>query len=382
MIQGITPQIIADISKNLSPSQKPLVSLPAENSLVDFKILDKISNTYKILVKGFVFQTKLPLNLITGDEIIGKVISRNPFTILLNNLAGSKNFNQIFISEIISKLNLEDTGLIKKLVEEIIKSDKPLVKSKINQLAEYYEKWGLSGDELAVNLMINIMWSEKNGWAEQNGSNFNLIFDISFSDLVKKITYQLEQIYFTEQDLRLNEILVSALIMDIFEQNAKINQLLIRNREEAVLEILDYLRIKVLNSSGSRIYAELSKDFSKYIVQKSMYNRFGLSRDFVILREGNKLISLVFTSEIVKSTNSMINKITGSHEDKNFIVNLSDNKIVGSISFPSQNDVFLYENLQLLNQSLSQYFNLPVNIILSQSHSNLLGSVGSINVKA
>ncbi len=113
-----------------------------------------------------------------------------------------------------------------------------------------------------------------------------------------------------------------------------------------------------------------------------MYNRFGLSRDFVILRERNKLISLVFTSEIVKSTNSLINKITGSHEDKNFIVNLSDNKIVGSISFPSQNDVFLYENLQLLNQSLSQYFNLPVNIILSQSHSNLLGSVGSINVKA
>ncbi len=226
------------------------------------------------------------------------------------------------------------------------------------------------------------MWSEKDGWTEQNGSNFNLIFDISFNDLVEKITYQLEQIYFTEQDLRLNEILASALIMDIFEQNAKINQLLVKNREEAVLEILDYLQIKVLNSSGSRIYTELSKDFSKYIVQKSVYNRFGLSRDFVILREGNRLISLVFTSEIVKSTNSTINKITGSHEDKNFIINLSDNKIVGSISFPSQNDVFLYENLHLLNQSLSQYYNLPVNIILSQSHNNLLGSVGSINVKA
>lgn len=389
MIQGISPQIIAEISKNLADPQKTFVTLPPENSIVDFKILDKIGDTYKILVKGFLFQAKFPMELLAGDQLMGKVVNHKPFTLMLDNLAASGNIPQAFLSDILSRFDLKDSGLAKKLLEAVVKSGKSLVKSRLEKLIELASGYSVVNDELLVNLMINVLWSDENNLSLFKENGFGKVFDLSFDELVKRIAAHFGRIINSESDSVLSELISKNLVVDIFEHNAKINHTLFRNRDDVILEILDYLAYNGNQGFNRQQNNELRQILSKYLLQKSVYHRFNLARDFILFRDQTEISHIIFSAEIPQNSNVPVIKISVPFNTINreggFILNITDQKITGNIFIPEKQLSRYIAQIVDFNEEFAKISDTPSNIILSPQNFNNdrtgHNSIGSINVR-
>lgn len=261
------------------------IRLPDLNALVDVKILEKVFGNYKVLINGSLFQTKLPLQLNNGETILAKVVSHKPFTLEISNPAG-KNLSFENINQIIQKLDLENTTLIKDVIKTLAEAKKPLVKSKIENYTDLISFYDNRKDEILFNFFMHIIWNEQADITESLKQYKESIFDISFEELVNRIVNRLND---SGQIVREN-LLCDKFFMKLFENNRKLFFAEDKINEAAEILFQNVQRDILYKTEWNSLQYLLLK----FVLQMSLYKNFGFLPDFRLFSNNTEIYCLIF----------------------------------------------------------------------------------------
>lgn len=160
--------------------------LPAENSLVEVSVLDKSNGNYKLLIEGSVFQSKLPVSLNTGEALLAKVISVNPFTLSLDKIFTAKMLTEGNLALVLSKLGIAETEASSKVLKAFLKEEKPLVKSKLKKVIEMLEHEDVKLSEEMLSLFIQMIHMDE-GRGSFSNKSFVKVFQYPLETLSGEI---------------------------------------------------------------------------------------------------------------------------------------------------------------------------------------------------
>jgi len=170
------------------PAAEPApASLPAKNSVVNFSILDKAVNEYKILVNGKVFSAMLPVNVKIGDSVLGIVLNNNPVVLNLVNILNIKSLNVENLAILLVKLGIPKTMNNLNLLKAFIINKKPIVKNNLSKMSEVLENLDFTFDENQLNYLVQVFLSEGN-FKEFNEQTARY-FRYSMNDIVAEIFF-------------------------------------------------------------------------------------------------------------------------------------------------------------------------------------------------
>ena len=269
---------------------------PAENTIVAVKVLEKINDTFKLLVDGSVFQAKLPVLIGDQETFLAKVVGRNPLTLQADGLFMGKNLTQNILANVLQKMGLKDSELNKDLMETLLRRKKPVIKSKFDALQNLLstEK---RPDELQAALLLGLYFAppvEIAGFKNEA----KRLFEESIQTIIEKIFH-------------LITIIVDNSGKSHFLKDAVIQTFLVRNTlqinpSRRIIDVVKYLGDQCkhyrFDAGGDEISMarELNILLTEYLLHKSVYQRFGVFIDFSVNRIAGKFTLSLFqhTKEI------------------------------------------------------------------------------------
>ncbi|QQS35502.1 MAG: flagellar hook-length control protein FliK [Ignavibacteriales bacterium] len=250
------------------------------NSLVDITVIDKAQSLYRILAGGKVFETRLPVPASIGENLLAIVVNNNPTVFRLNNLFGFIPGDKI-LSEVLMKLNLPITRDTKNILQLLIETDKPLLKSKIKKLAELIESGDTEIDKSSVELFAQLIWSAES-FEDFDKKNLKHFY-YSFEDLAQKILIELNHIYKKNPYDELFPSLNNWLIIqpETISGDSKMLLHIMKHFESSLSEWLDN-NSELKNSS---IYSLLNS----YSMQTYYRKRAGLTNGMLLINTDDSL---------------------------------------------------------------------------------------------
>jgi hypothetical protein len=306
MINQISNTVFSN-SSTAALSQNTAQTLPDINSLVSIQVLDKKGETYKLLISGILFQSKLPFAFSIGEQTIAKVISQNPFSLKLNELLKIQNQTPEKISILLSLLGIENTENNIDFVKELLKNKLSLRKLKINKAIKFIEKSKNHLDELQLNLLVKA-YSVEDEYLDYLVDNQNSIFIIPFRDLVKNIFQSVKQLNKDYSTHSITQTINAFLVKDLdLNYNPKESNSFL---EEKLLELVSYL-VQAIKSNSyeytiNKILTELQKNLIRLIIQSAVYNYFGLFPSFLIVKKNDDL-KLIESNSFNETTSNNTN---------------------------------------------------------------------------
>ncbi len=115
--------------------------------LSKIEVLEKFGSVYKVIIDGRVFQSRLPLNAVKGEVILGRLLSSEPPVIKINNLYNSSAGVNIAVYAA-GILGMEKSVSARKVISILLKKNLPLVKSRIEFYAELFEKMNIYDEDV------------------------------------------------------------------------------------------------------------------------------------------------------------------------------------------------------------------------------------------
>lgn len=279
MLQSVKNLSAISADKIILTSSAAKTIIPEINSIVGLQILEKISGGYKVLIDGKLFQANLPFNFQVNELIIARVINKNPFTLQVNNLLTSDLSRAFLANDIISRFNLKNTSDIQKIVNQIIDSNKPLEKSRMEALVRYLDIFDFQYNDLLFALMIQIAWNNYNDLYKEIASWKKSFFNINLEELLTDLA---KKILFIRENPKIypgHFILVENLITDC--RNATINY-------NSNREILYRLLINC-GKYDDNFNQEFKTLILKFFIQIAIYNYFGIFPEFGFINKGDNL---------------------------------------------------------------------------------------------
>jgi hypothetical protein len=297
MINQITGTVLTNSATLETLQQNISQNLPDINSLVLIKVLDKIGSNYKILINGNLFQSRLPLNLKTGDETIARVLSQKPFSLTINDLLRGQSRSTENLGLLLTLLGFDSDEKSTNFIRGLVTTKQPLKQTKIKKVMEFVEKMNLRMDDLLNELLVKI-YSADDDYLDYIIENQSNIFRYSLVEIMNNIFNSVKKLNseHSHQSITLyvNNYLVrnSLSVVD--------NPYFGSFTEEKFLELISYIEYELKNESYAnslnQILNELKKNLLYLIIQTSVYNYFGLYPSFLILKRTDELILIEYNS--------------------------------------------------------------------------------------
>lgn len=266
--------------------------LPAENSLVEVSVLDKPQGgSYKLLIEGNVFQSKLPISLNIGETLIAKVIGLNPFTLSLDNIFTAKMLSGSNIALVLSKLGLAESEVSLKVVKEFLKEEKPLIKSKLKKIIDLLEKENIKLDDEQLSLFIQMVHMDE-GRGSFLKKSFARMFEYPVETLADEVFNSVKRL----NAMGLGDEVISqinrALVIEIPEKGS-ISAMELKEKTSAHLEeVLSPLTQMETPSGKEGLKMELlilKETLLRYNMLRACYQRTGIYPGFIIIKSEGDL---------------------------------------------------------------------------------------------
>ncbi|MGD8777630.1 MAG: hypothetical protein PVH88_01565 [Ignavibacteria bacterium] len=335
-------------------------NIPAVNSTVLVNVLDKIGANYKLLISGSVYQSRLPVAAEKGEEFLAKVMSQQPLTLGLDNFTKFNQVDNNGLSLLLTKLNIAETNLTTSLLEKVISSKKPLIKSKLKRLIELVENSDIKIDDIQMQLLISIIWNLSTDNFKNTRNVFENIFDISFEELSKKIfdliqasnTLNLPQSYY--------DLLNSKIILDISTLNSMPKTSAVRDKSAELLNVIHFIdanrSLYVNNKTVINLFNDMKVYLLKYIIQKAFYAKFNLYPEFVIVKRDQNLELINYRiEEQNKNSFMMISKIDYGNDESLFLQGVyANDKFIGEAIVTERIKKVVDSHLTVLNKKIEK----------------------------
>ncbi len=334
--------------------------LPAEKSFVKIEVLENVKGNFKILVDGNLFQSKLPVKAQAGDVLFAQVLSRNPFTLTLDNFAIGKAGESGLAAVILSKLGLRKTKLADKFISALLKSKKPLSREKLKKALEFMDKTEIDFDAVQFAFLSAYFWDDNAGSFSQKTSVYRRVFDLNFNQLAEAIYRKIVWLSAQNLETEFYETLKGKLIFETenFERGNLYTGLF--GKVKSAIEFVDFLeayeRKSLLSSSLKRGIDEFKELLIKYVLQKSLLNKYGVYADFAVTLadEGLHLWRFEFV-KVISSNGDVVYRLetatqTRRGEKISAKVFITDSKVQGEVQSERKAD---WKNaLNRLNENL------------------------------
>lgn len=281
MLSGVN-QITSLVNNNITLKLTGNVAaLPKVNSIVFLEVIEKKGDNFRILINGKVFQSKLPFKVGEGEQLFAKVLSKEPFTLVINDFGKQTMANQAFISTVIANFDLKDNDFNKSLIDKIVSSKKVLSKSKLKRIVEYFEATGQKVDDLQLSLLVQIFWSFEKEQETLKNEELSKFLKTSFDDLAANIKFLLIEL----NDLYPDELITTEL-NSIFLYRIPFSENRIIDRDKKVYELMELINSNQYSNSliNPDKLSELKQALLLYIIQKSLYNYYNFFPDFLITK--------------------------------------------------------------------------------------------------
>ncbi len=343
-------------------------ALPSVNSTVQVNVLEKIGSNYRLLINGSVYQSNLPVTTEKGEEFLAKVMSHQPLTLGLDNFAKFGQLDAQSASLLLSKLKIAETDLTKTLLEKVVSSKKPLLKSKIDRLIEYAENMDIKIDDVLMQLLISAVWNLSEDKLKETKNIFEEVFDISFEELSKQIFALINK----SNELNLSQgyydLVNDSFILDAENFEQQLNISAVKDKSERFLNLIQFIYENEsqlnLDNSANDVLSELRTFSLKYVLQKALYGKFEIYPEFAILKRKGKLELVNFRLE-KNDGNSyrVISKIDLDKDDSFFIQGLFTNeKFIGEAIVNNKIDELVKNQLNVLNKKISQILKIVADV--------------------
>lgn len=363
-VSNITSMTAGTININAGTA---ISNLPAVNSTALLNILEKFNNNYKVLINGKVFQTQLPVNAEKGDEILAKVLQQYPFTLALDKFDNLLNAESGALILLLDKLQLSKTALSEKILRYVIANKKSLTKSKLEKLINYVEKAGIDFDESQIVLLINLIWDNSNEGFKDVANSYHKIFDMSFEKLSSEIFESLlrlnrlnlpQEIY-----LKINE----AMIFDYENEAHQFNLVSVGDKSDEFLSLARTIEAEIekniLIESSIQELEVIQSLMIKYILQKSIYNKYNIYPEFVVVkfRSRLELINYKFEKSTVSKDDTyriFINPDQGRFENTAIQAMMNSSKLFGVVNTTMTNFSRIEDYMCKLNTRIFEEINI------------------------
>ncbi len=343
MLQNITKinQIfeVQQLKQTVLEKRSPVFS---ENSLVNIKVLDTREGMYKLLINGSVFQSKIAMALLKNDELFARVLSNDPLTLRIDSLFTNHTLSKGALVQLLSRLGIEATENFIETFREIVKSGKPLIKSRLSALNDFVHSNNLLPDYYQMSLLVSIYLSHFIKIEEFLKRENNFI-KYSIVEVIKEIYAGVKEILESSETPEYVKDVTRKLLCQQTETLAGSNT-------DSVKKMIDFsVFLKTQFSGGyriTRVMQNLSESLVMYLLQKALYNQFGLYPDFHIYENKGGLLLFLFTDILYDQNGSL--SITLNDESS-----IKDNyKIGGALSGTKLHlDIFCREPI-LENETL------------------------------
>jgi len=341
-----------------------------KNDKVVIEVLDNILDHEKILVNGKVYLTQLPVKVLAGETLIGRMLKQNPFTIALDDLNNSLISKELNLRQILSMLSIEDIEITNKVIKLLLTKNKPLIKSKIIELLSFIKNFNrdYSADELG--LLIEMMWAYSSFNYSKIFKDFEKIFDIPFNEVAGRI-YDLWQKKVGTKNIL--DKLEKAIVLHLEKKTGLINLSAVKDKSKLFTEIISNIR-KHTDKYGANKFNDdlitLKKLLLKYILQKSFYANAGIYPEFAVLLRKRKSYMYLFEYENIRkeNTHSVFDTTFQISSDEVSIIGyLTNTRFYGEVTTINSNIIAIDQKIKRFNSVMLNYFNISAHIEIKKS---------------
>ncbi len=359
MINKISNTVIVKAaSVKINGSGKPK-AVPPINSLVTVEVIEKLKSGYKILVNGSLFQSKLPGKMNVGDLLLAKVINHSPFTITVDSFTPSAAIDNDLLSVMLARLEIKETALSKQVLKNVLKGKKLIHKSRIKKLVEYLADSEIKADDLLIGLLINLLWNEDEPELDETLKAVKPIIDMPFEDLCDAILKEIEEMQ------KYSSYPVVQKINEMFVFNSSFGKTKtalqsVHDKSKAFIGIVNDPSWKDAEVALADRLNALKKLMIKYALQKSLYARFGIHPEFVIVKtdEEYALVILNYSrrndekGEVLFGTSSVMHKSGLGDFAVSYFSGVD--KVTGEIEVDYSNFRLAQSKIQRLNDKIER----------------------------
>lgn len=260
-------------------------ALPVLNSLVDIKILEVSVNNVRMLIDGKVFVSKFPGLAQRNENFIARVINLNPFTLSLN-LAGSKAIlNEAEIIALLTKLNIPDTPLSRKIIRSLISEKKPVEKSRLEELIDHLNKNDIDPDE--QQLMIILRASGNSDFKQFINETDNWVFKNSVEDIAGEIFNSVCFLMNSNLTADILSAIKESLVLDP-ETTQDLSGFILSKRgtqfEDLIKTLASFNADLISEEAVRKEFIKLKENISRYRTLQNIYYEAGIFPGIIIMK--------------------------------------------------------------------------------------------------
>ncbi len=289
MIQPVQ-QALLNVVKEVTTAVPVEQKLPAENTIVAVKVLERVNDNFRLLVDGSVFQAKLPIPMGDQETFLAKVVGRSPLTLQVDGMFMGKTLTQNILMGMLQKMGLKDSELNQNLMETLLRRKKPVIKSKFEALQNLLisEK---RPDEIQTALLVGLYLAPQNEIAGFQ-KEAKRLFEESIDTIIEKIFHLITII--DESSGK------SHFLKDAVEQTFLSGLFVSINPSRKIIDVVMYLsdQCKQHRLTAGRDEISMARELytllTEYLLHKSVYHRFGVFIDFTVDRIGEEIILSTF----------------------------------------------------------------------------------------
>lgn len=285
MLQNVSHTILQQLNTIQVQSGKTVKNLPIENSLVAVKITGKEGNFFKLLINGTTFRAQLPLNLNVGDTFIAKVTSQVPLTLAGNNILHPGSSSN-YLPAMLSLLGIQETKTALDFARILVDSRKPFVKSKFDRIMKYFHDMNIEPDEFQIYLFMQV-YIQNDEFIDYFLKQHAKKIQLSLRELMDSIFETVLAFIYTDIDGEVLDDLREYLILDYRDDRIIPGEKQLQDRDRQLLNFVKKINIYADSTDfdvGIKDKCALLANFLiQFLMQKSVYNRFGVYPDFLII---------------------------------------------------------------------------------------------------
>jgi hypothetical protein len=292
MISAVQTPVFEQLS-----SSSPVISaggkLPAENSLVLVQVLERLNGSFRLLVDGSVFQAQLPFTPGDQEQFLARVLSVKPLVLQADSFMNPKMITSALLSTLLQKLGIKENAESRQILEILLKRKRPVAKSKFEALAGSVDgKTKL--DDIQAALLAGLYFATDQ---EMVGfrSEAKRLFKDSILTLIDKIFHLVSAGLSASGDAIVRPALYATFIEHSAQQIQSSRKLF-----DLVHHLSRFAKSRGIYSIDEATVRakELAVLLTEYLVQKSVYNRFGVYPDFIISEHADGYTLSVFNHSV------------------------------------------------------------------------------------
>lgn len=285
MIDGALPPTTFGASGASIRSDRPLPGV-AKGLIAAVKALETSSpGVFRLLLRGAVFQAKLPINVASGDAFIAKVLSAKPLILSVSDIVQPGKSAELLPS-LLAALNIKPTDEATTFVSYLLGEKKPLVKSKIERAIAFMERLGSDLDRWQIAFLAQV-YLQRDEFLAYMVEKEERFMRESLDEIMREIFAGVLALVELRPSPATLDPILDGLALRVGEYSPRARHYPPPDRDDRLLDLA--LRMEATIESGEERaevadqIALLTRNVVRFLATKATYNRFDVYPDFVVL---------------------------------------------------------------------------------------------------